>query len=115
MKGLPIPEMLLEYTHKFDFQDIPIEVDFIGEGHTEDSICVYLPMQKILFGGCSVKSLRSRGLGNIADANIDEWPDTIREMKRRFPEVEVIIPGHGLEGNVSLLDHTLSLFKNNVE
>jgi metallo-beta-lactamase class B len=110
MNGLPMPKNILSNTHKFDFQEIPIEVQFIGEGHTEDNICVYLPEQKILFGGCSVKALGNTSLGNIADANIKEWPATLREMKRVYPEAVIVIPGHGSEGNISLLDHTLTLF-----
>ncbi len=109
-KNLPIPMNILSDTYRFDFSEIPLEIHFIGEGHTVDSICIYLPGEKILFGGCSVKALRNSGLGNIADANLAEWPATLQKMKIAFPDVEIIIPGHGLEGNQSLIDHTLSLF-----
>lgn len=108
--NLPVPKITIDNTHRFDFQEIPIEVHFTGEGHTEDNISVYLPTQKILFGGCSVKSLSHKSLGNTADANLQEWPITIEIMKEKFTEAEIIIPGHGLEGDLSLFDHTLSLF-----
>ena len=109
-KGLPIPKNTLSNIYIFEFHDTPLEIHFLGEGHTVDSVSVYLPNEKILFGGCSVKALRNSGLGNTADANINEWPITLRNMKSSFPEVQVVIPGHGLEGTISLIDHTLSLF-----
>ena len=110
-KGLPIPKNTLSNTYIFDFHEICIEVHFLGEGHTVDSAIVYLPNEKILFGGCSVKALRNSGLGNTADANINEWPTMLQKMKSSFPEVQVVVPGHGLEGTISLIDHTLSLFE----
>jgi len=110
-KELPIPRNTLSETYRFDFHEIPIEIFFIGEGHTVDSICVYLPNERILFGGCSVKALNNSTLGNTADANLLEWPNTLQNMKEVFSEVKIVVPGHGLEGNISLIAHTLSLFQ----
>lgn len=109
-KGLPKPMYTLDDNDVFEYCDILLEIHFLGEGHTEDSICVYLPDEKILFGGCSVKALKNSRLGNISDANIKMWPFTLRKMKNSFPEVKMVIPGHGQEGPISLIDHTLSLF-----
>jgi len=109
-KGLPIPRNTLSEYYRFDFKKIPIEIYFPGEGHTVDSICVYLPNEKVLFGGCSVKALNNSTLGNTADANLLEWPNTLQNMKEVFSETRIVIPGHGLEGDISLIDHTLSLF-----
>lgn len=108
--SLPITSNTLKDTHYFDFKESPVVTFFPGEGHTIDSICVYLPEEKILFGGCSVKALRNKGLGNTADANLKEWSDSLKRMKEKFPDAEVVIPGHGLEGNLLLIDHTLSMF-----
>lgn len=110
-KELPVPKHTLSNFDRFDYNEIPIEIFFPGEGHTVDSICVYLPNERILFGGCSVKALNNSTLGNTADANLLEWPHTLRTMKERFAAAETVIPGHGLEGDLSLIDHTLSLFK----
>lgn len=109
-KGLPIPKKTLSNVYIFDFLETALEVYFPGEGHTVDNIIVYFPKEKILFGGCSVKALNSSGLGNTADANLNEWPVTLLKMKRSFPEVQLVVPGHGMEGTISLIDHTLSLF-----
>lgn len=110
-KGLPIPQNTIENSFIFEYNDIPLEILFLGEGHTVDNICVYLPTKNTLFGGCSVKALRNSGLGNTSDANLKSWPLTLRNMKSYYPDAEIVIPGHGLEGSIKLLDHTLSLFE----
>ncbi len=109
-KELPLPKHTISNSYRFDFGEIPIESYFPGEGHTIDSICVYLPNEKILFGGCSVKAVNNSTLGNTVDANLLEWPHTLHNIKERFTEAEIVIPGHGSEGDLSLIDHTLSLF-----
>ncbi|MGL1894201.1 MAG: subclass B1 metallo-beta-lactamase [Spirochaetaceae bacterium] len=109
-KNLSIPINTLSNPYIFDFSDTIIEVHFLGEGHTVDSASVYLPNEKILFAGCSVKSLKNSTLGNVADANLKNWPVTLQNMMSSFPDAKIIIPGHGLEGSMSLIDHTLSLF-----
>ncbi|CAM4201288.1 subclass B1 metallo-beta-lactamase [Pseudoalteromonas byunsanensis] len=86
-----------------------IEIFAPGAGHTEDNIVVWLNQQKVLFGGCFVKSLESTGLGNIKDASIAQWPTSISNVLKRYPEIRQVVPGHGKVGNMSLLTHTAEL------
>jgi metallo-beta-lactamase class B len=83
---------------------------FMGEGHTKDNIVSYVPTEKVLFGGCLVKGLNA-GKGYIEEANVTEWPNTVQQVKNRFPELKHVVPGHGNPGNVDLLDYTIDLFK----
>ncbi|MBN2508690.1 MAG: subclass B1 metallo-beta-lactamase [Spirochaetales bacterium] len=108
-KGLPVPRNPVTSPHTFRFGDTPVTLYFPGEGHTVDSVCVYLSTERILFGGCSVKSLESRTLGNTAEANLGAWPGSLRAMKRMFGEARIVVPGHGKAGDLSLIDHTLVL------
>ena len=48
--------------------------------------------------------------GNLADANVKEWANTIRKVKKAFPKAKYVIPGHGQYGNAELLDYTIELF-----
>lgn len=82
---------------------------FPGAGHTPDNIVVWFPYQKVLFGGCLVKSLDAKTVGNIEDADLKAWPETIRSLQEMFPDVRLIIPGHYSSGGRELLDHTLEL------
>lgn len=109
-KGLPVPQYGLDKLHSFDSVGIPFELFFPGEGHTVDSVCIYFPDQRVLFGGCSVKAHSNRTLGNTADANLQAWPESLRTMKARYPQAALVVPGHGAPGDLSLIDHTLSLF-----
>lgn len=87
------------------------EVHYPGGGHTADNVIVYLPQQKILFGGCFVKDEQAKTLGNIADADLQSWPVAIRRVQQRYPKAKVVVPSHGPWGGRSLLRHTLSLLQ----
>jgi len=83
--------------------------DFPGEGHTRDNIVSYIPSVKVLFGGCIIKALGS-GKGNLAEANVTTWAKSVRNVKQKFPNAVIIIPGHGAYGHRSLLDYTIKMF-----
>lgn len=80
-----------------------------GEAHTKDNIVSYIPEEKLLFGGCMVKSVNARK-GNLADANTAQWSQTMEWIKTKFPEIEIVVPGHGKAGGTELLDYTQQLF-----
>ena len=89
--------------------DEPVIVAFMGEGHTRDNVVGYVPGEKVLFGGCLVKEVGA-GEGNIADANVQDWPLTMVAIKEQYPDIKIIIPGHGKRGGTALLDYTATLF-----
>lgn len=106
---LPPPKTSFLDNHVIHFQGEEIICKYFGEGHTVDNICTYLPQSDILFGGCLIKAQESNGLGNIAEANVDHWDQTVLEIKSAYPNVHSVIPGHGPIGDASLFDHTISL------
>lgn len=82
---------------------------FFGEGHTKDNTVSYLESEKVLFGGCMIKSLKA-SKGYLGNANISEWSNSVTKVKTAFPNIEKVIPGHGKVGNSKLLDYTIELF-----
>ena len=86
-----------------------VSVAFVGEGHTRDNVVAYFSADKVLFGGCLVKEVGA-GKGNLEDANPSAWPATIARLKKRYPKVAIIVPGHGERGGIELLDYTRQLF-----
>lgn len=82
---------------------------FPGAAHSKDNIVVWIPSEKILFPGCMIKSIESRNLGNIADGDLKEYPNTIGKVINRFPSAGIVIPGHGAVGGIELLTHTKQL------
>lgn len=93
----------------FEYIDGVASVFYPGAGHTEDNIVVWLPNEKILFAGCFVKSLKNKTLGYTGDANISEWPISMQKVINRYPNVKIVVPGHGEIGDASLLTHTQAL------
>lgn len=98
-----------EITQEIRIGNTGVENRFFGEGHTADNIVSYIPKVKTLVGGCIIKP--KGGLkGNIKDANLTSWSQTVRAIKEAYPEVETVVPGHGRMGGTELLDYTISLF-----
>jgi metallo-beta-lactamase class B len=85
-------------------------IKFFGEGHTRDNVVGYFPSEKILFGGCLIKEVGARK-GYLGDANVADWSGTVRKIKKHYPSVNIVVPGHGAFGNKRLLDYTIRLFK----
>lgn len=83
---------------------------FAGQAHTIDNIVTYVPSEKVLFGGCMLKALKA-GKGNLDDANVAEWSETVENVRGFFPDTEYVIPGHGRHGGTDLLDYTIEMFK----
>lgn len=107
--GLPVPSTAFTDSLTFDFNGERIECRFFGPGHSFDNITVWIPRTKILFGGCLVKSMDSTGLGNLSDAVVPEWDNTIKKVMLSYPEAVTVVPGHGDFGGRELLTHTLRL------
>jgi metallo-beta-lactamase class B len=84
-------------------------VSFFGEGHTKDNVVGYFPDDKAVFGGCLIKEVGS-GKGNLEDANVAEWSQTVSKVKQFYPEAKIVIPGHGETGGTELFDYTIKLF-----
>jgi len=84
---------------------------YLGKAHTEDNIVCYIPSEELLFGGCIIKSIGAQK-GNLADAHLGEWSNTVQKIKNEYPNLKIVVPGHGAHGNTELLDYTIKLFKN---
>jgi metallo-beta-lactamase class B len=93
--GLPVPQPLKDFgASPYRFAE-DCELFFPGAGHTRDNIVAWFAEQRVLFGGCLLKSTTSGGLGNTADSVVADWAATIRTMQARYPSPKLTIPGHG--------------------
>jgi metallo-beta-lactamase class B len=107
--GKPVPRQGFTDSLRFELHDDIIDCYYFGGGHSEDNIVVWIPSEKILFGGCMIKDIHSKGLGNLSDAKLDEWYPTIQKITTKFTDVKIVIPGHGQVGGKELLEHTSKL------
>ncbi|MBP0903783.1 subclass B1 metallo-beta-lactamase [Mariniflexile gromovii] len=87
-----------------------VYAEYFGEGHTKDNVIGYVPEENTLFGGCLIKEIGA-SKGYLGDANTEKWPETVEKIKLKFPNANIVIPGHGKWGNTELLDYTIKLFK----
>ena len=86
----------------FNFSGQEVQVYFPGEAHSPDNVVVYIPSQKVLFGGCMVKPKK---LGWLKHANVKTWKRSAQNLLRF--QVNHVIPGHGKWGDKSLLEKTV--------
>lgn len=107
--GYEAPDGILPADTTFTIGQEPIRCYFPGEGHTNDNIVVWLPNQQILHGGCFVKSVAAFGMGNIADANLAEWANSVRRVINQFGTAKIVVPGHEEWSDSKALEHTLRL------
>jgi len=108
--GLPVPRYGFDDLLELTVGDRRVYALYFGEGHTRDNIVGWFPSEKVLFGGCLVKEVGA-GRGNLAEANPDAWPATVRLLRDEMSESRIVVPGHGLWGGMELLDYTIGLFE----
>jgi metallo-beta-lactamase class B len=106
--GRPVPTNVLGEEGTLELDGTRVEYFFPGAAHAPDNLVVYVPEQKVLFGGCMVRALES-GLGPLGEADLRSWQQAIERVRVRFPGATLIVPGHGEPGGRELLAHTRAL------
>ncbi|KFK83935.1 beta-lactamase 2 [Bacillus atrophaeus] len=109
--GYPSPSPTLDVKPVMKVGNTVIEAFYPGEGHSSDNITVWLPQYNLLFGGCFIKSLDAKDLGNLSDANVEQWDESVKKVIEKYRDVKTVVPGHGNWGDESLLFHTIDLIK----
>ena len=109
-EGNEAPVFAITDGHKTEVGGHSISSYYFGPAHTEDNIISYYESEMILFGGCMIKAVGG-AKGNLADADVPEWSQTVTKLKAELPEIRLVIPGHGKAGGPELLDYTIKLFE----
>ena len=66
-----------------------IQIRFLGRAHTAGDVVVFLPREKVVITG----DFMTAALSNMSDGFVDEWVDTLENLKKL--DFEVVLPGHG--------------------
>ncbi len=106
--SLPAPQYTFSDSLVIELGTAPVIAAYLGPAHSTDNLVVYLPEEKVLFGGCMIKAMGS-GKGYLGAADLVKWSHTVQKVKERF-ETEFVIPGHGPYGGQELLDYTMDMF-----
>lgn len=84
---------------------------FPGPGHTADNIVLWFEKEKILYGGCLIKSTEDGDLGYLGDASVNDYATTITNVQKKCKNPKFIIVGHGDWTSTKSLTHTLIMAK----
>ena len=77
-----------------------IQLLYFGRGHTGGDVVVYLPEDKAIVTG----DLLTNGLAYMGNAYLNEWADTLDEVKKL--DFDVVLPGHGRAfEDIEKIDH----------
>lgn len=110
--SVTLPQIGFKLQNALEIGGATIINKHFGEAHTKDNIISYIPSEEIIYGGCMIKTVNA-SKGNLEDANMAEWNNTIQNLKESYPNLKVVVPGHGKPGGKELLDYTEKLFKVN--
>ncbi|KAF2508763.1 subclass B1 metallo-beta-lactamase [Flavobacterium zhairuonense] len=108
-KNEPRAEFIIPNDKTFKVGQHTFEVYYPGKGHAPDNIVVWFDKEKVLYGGCFVKSADAENLGYLGDADVKEWKKSIEKVKLKFKGPKYIVPGHEDWKNTESLNHTLKL------
>jgi metallo-beta-lactamase class B len=108
-RGMRRAEYLIDKDTVFTIGQYSFQTYFPGHGHAPDNIVIWFKKQKVLYGGCLVKSVEDSTLGNLADASVKDYSATIKNVQGKCKNPKYIIPGHNDWTNTASLKHTLEM------
>ena len=108
-KKIPLPEKGFQKVLKLKIGQHWVFVQYTALGQSTDNSVVWLPREKVLFGGVLVHSLDSRSLGDISEVNSGPWSIALDNLLQTFPSAQWVIPGKGGAGSIELIQHTKQL------
>ena len=109
-RGMKRAEFLLTRDTTFTIGQYSFQTFYPGKGHAPDNIVVWFENQKVLYGGCLIKSTEDTTLGNLGDASIVDYANTIQNLQKKF-KPNYVIPGHNSWSSVKSVIHTLEMAK----
>ena len=109
--GLPVPDRVFEGINEIGsvVSFGRLQVVYPGPAHAMDNLLVWLPAEKILFGGCAVRALSATSAGNTRHGDIEAWLLVLEMVAKTYGNASVVVPGHGDTGGIELIRHTVQL------
>lgn len=109
--GKPTPDSVPGLAATAQRDPAGFELFFPGAGHAPDNIVVWFPRQRVLFGGCFIKADTATAIGNLSDADVANWPRAIARVRDRYPDLRLVVPGHGAPSGPAALQRTEELLR----
>ena len=110
-RGMKRAEFLIDKDTIFSIGKYSFQTYYPGPGHAPDNIVIWFEKEKVLYGGCLVKSVEDETLGNLGDANQNEYANSIKYVQKKCKRPKYIITGHNDWTDIRSLYHTLEMAK----
>jgi metallo-beta-lactamase class B len=108
-KGKKRAEFLIYKDTIFTIGQYSFQTYFPGQGHTPDNIVIWFEKEKVLYGGCLIKSIADNDLGNLGDANVNDYAATVTNVQKKCKKPNFVIPGHNEWNSTASVKHTLKM------
>lgn len=108
-KGKKRAESLIDKDTVFTIGQYSFQTYYPGQGHAPDNIVIWFPKEKILYGGCLIKTVDDTNLGNLGDANVKTYATTVNNVQQKCKNPKFIIPGHGSWKSIKSVEHTYKM------
>lgn len=108
-RGMKRAEHLIEKDSLFQIGQYKFQTYYPGAGHAPDNIVIWFEKQKVLYGGCLIKSVADTNLGNLSDGDRKEYATTIDNVVRTYRKPKYVIVGHNDWRSGGSLKHTLKM------
>jgi metallo-beta-lactamase class B len=108
-RGMKRAEFLIDKDTVFTIGQYSFQTFYPGRGHAPDNIVIWFEKEKILYGGCLVKSVEDNNLGNLSDASVKDYPTTIKNVQKKCKKTKHVITGHNDWTSTESLNHTLRM------
>lgn len=108
-RGMKRAEFLIDSDTVFTAGQYLFQTYYPGHGHAPDNIVIWFEKEKILYGGCLIKSVEDNNLGNLGDASVADYSATIKKVQEKCKKPKHIITGHNDWTNTRSLKHTLRM------
>ncbi len=102
-------EFLMKADTTFNIGGYTFQSYYPGPGHTPDNIIFWFKKEKILYGACLIKSAEDDNLGNIGDADVERYAQTLVNVQKKCRDPKFIIVGHGNWRDKRSLEHSLNM------
>jgi glyoxylase-like metal-dependent hydrolase (beta-lactamase superfamily II) len=105
------PEGTLEGGKPLDLAGHKIEVHHVGPGHTDNDVFFFFPKENVLVAGDLIFSGLHAYYDSSGGANSTGWVRSLGRVIQLCNEKTVVIPGHGVVGDVEIAKKQIKYFE----
>lgn len=99
------PEMIFTESATIDLDGRPVELTYLGRGHTDNDIVIHIPDANVL---CAGDLVENGAPPSFSDGYPMDWPATLSRVLPLVGERTVVVPGHGAHAGRAFVETTIA-------